>query len=204
VRPTQHGNLAAESRLREAVRTGPGLSVLTGGQTGVDTHAALAALRAGLQVHLIFPAGYRQEDGPLTASRRRRLAGAGLHELGSASFRYRTWTCVYLADAVILLDPAGGSGCRETARAARKIGRPLLIPEPGELSAGQLSAARTSDWLAAASTRVLMVAGCRASLLASTGKGHGLRADLTVIMAGARQQHERLLGKDADERVDPS
>jgi Circularly permutated YpsA SLOG family len=229
MQPTQQGNFAAESRLRGAVRTGPGLSVLTGGQTGVDTHAALAALRAGLQVHLIFPAGYRQEDGPLTASRRRRLAGAGLHELGSASFRYRTWTCVYLADAVILLDPAGGSGCRETVRAARKLGRPLLIPEPaqvstgqlstgqlsagqlstgqlsaGQLSAGQLSADQTADWLAAAGARVLMVAGCRASVLASKGKGRGLRADLTVIMAGARQQHERLLGKDADERVDPS
>ncbi len=196
------------------MRTGPGLSVLTGGQTGVDTYAALAALRAGLAVHLVYPAGCRQEDGPLTAARRRRLAGAALHELGSASFRYRTWTCVYLADAVILLDPAGGAGCRETARAARKLGRPLLNPEPGQLSAGQVSAAQLSaaqlsageiaDWLAAKSVHVLMVAGCRASMLASRGKGRGLRADMAVIMAGARQQHERLLGKDLGERVDPS
>jgi Circularly permutated YpsA SLOG family len=199
MQPAQHGNFAAESRLRGAVRTGPGLSVLTGGQTGVDTYAALAALRAGLQVQLIFPAGYRQDDGPLTAARRRRLAGAGLHELSSASFRYRTWTSVYLADAVILLDPAGGSGCRETARAARKLGRSLLTPRPGELSAGQ-----TADWLAAVGARVLMVAGCRASVLASKGKGRGLRADLAVIMAGARQQHERLRREDAGERVDPS
>ena len=199
MRPTQQGSLAAESRLRAAVRTGPGLSVLTGGQTGVDTYAALAALRTGLPVHLVYPSGYRQEDGPLTAARRRRLAGAALHEVGSASFRYRTWTCVYLADAVILLDPAGGSGCRETLRAARKLGRPLLIPKPGQLSASQ-----TADWLAAASARVLMVAGCRASVLASKGKGRGLRADLAVIMAGARQQHERLLGEDAGERVGPS
>jgi hypothetical protein len=204
MRPTQQGSLAAESRLRAAVRTGPGLSVLTGGQTGVDTYAALAALRTGLPVHLVYPSGYRQEEGPLTAARRRRLAGAGLHELGSASFRYRTWTCVYLADAVILLDPAGGSGCRETARAARKLGRPLLIPEPGQHGVGKLSAGQTADWLAAASARVLMVAGCRASVLASKGKGRGLRADLAVIMAGARQQHERLLGEDAGERVEPS
>jgi hypothetical protein len=191
------------------VRTEPGLSVLTGGQTGVDTYAALAALRAGLAVHLVYPSGYRQEDGPLTAPRRRRLVGAGLHELGSASFRYRTWTCVYVADAVILLDPAGGAGCRETARSARKLGRPLLNPEPGRLSAGQLSADQVSagdiaDWLAANSVHVLMVAGCRASVLASKGKGRGLRAGLAVIMAGARQQHERLLGKDLGELVDPS
>jgi hypothetical protein len=186
------------------VRAGAGLSVLTGGQTGVDTYAAVAALRAGLAVHLVYPAGYRQEDGPLTAARRRCLAGAALHELGSTSFRYRTWTCVYLADAVILLDPAGGAGCRETARAAHRLGRPLLIPEPGQLSAGQLSAGEIADWLAANRVRVLMVAGCRASVLAGKGKGRGLQADMAVIMAGAWQQHERLLGKDLGERVDPS
>ena len=49
-----------------------------------------------------------------------------------------------------------------------------------------------------------MVAGCRASVLASKGKGRGLREDLAVIMAGARQQHEGLLGEDTGERVDPS
>jgi hypothetical protein len=199
MRPTQHGNPNVESRLRDGVRAGAGLSVLTGGQTGVDTYAAVAALRAGLAVHLVYPAGYRQEDGPLTAARRRRLAGAALHELGSTSFRYRTWTCVYLADAVILLDPAGGAGCRETARAARKLGRPLLLPEPDQVCADEIA-----DWLAANSVRALMVAGCRASVLAGKGKGRGLRADLAAIMAGAWLQHERLLGKDLGERVDPS
>jgi hypothetical protein len=178
---------AAERQLRDRVRSGPGLSVLTGGQTGVDTFASLAALRAGLAVHVVFPAGYLQEDGALTAARRRRLAGAVLHELGSASFRYRTWTCVYLADVVVLLDPAGGSGCRETVRAARKLGRPLLSPEHGELSADRVAA-----WLAATGARVLMVAGCRASVLGSKGNGRSLRADLAAIMRGARQQHERL------------
>ena len=178
---------AAERRLRDLVRTGPGLSVLTGGQTGVDTYASLAALRAGLGVHIVFPAGYRQEDGSLSPARRRRLAGAVLHELGSASFRYRTWTCVYLADVVLLLDPAGGSGCRETARAARKLGRPLL-----NTAAGRVSADQTADWLAETGARVLMVAGCRASVLASRGKGRGLRTDLAAIMAGARRQSDRL------------
>ena len=112
-----------------------------------------------------------------------------MHEIGSASFRYRTWTCVYVADAVVLIDPAGGSGCRETARAARKLGRSLLSPEPGQLSADQVA-----EWLAATGARVLMVAGCRASLLASKGKGRSVRADLAAIMSGARQHHERLLG----------
>lgn len=179
---------AGEQALRGLVRTAAGLTVLTGGQTGVDTYAALAALRADLTVHLVFPAGYRQEDGPLTPARRRRLAGATLHELPSASFRYRTWTCAYLADAVLLLDPAGGSGCRETVRAATRLGRPLLTSRSGALTATQ-----TADWLASTDARVLMVAGCRASVLASKGKGRGLRTELAGIMAGARQYHDALV-----------
>jgi hypothetical protein len=179
---------AGEQALRGMVRAVAGLTVLTGGQTGVDTYAALAALRAGLTVHLVFPAGYRQEDGPLTPARRRRFGGAILHELPSASFRYRTWTCAYLADAVLLLDPAGGSGCRETVRAATQLGRPLLTSRSGAVTAEQ-----AADWLANAAAQVLMVGGCRASVLASKGKGRGLRTELASIMAGARQYHDALI-----------
>ena len=180
---------AEEHDLRRLIRSGQGLTVVTGGQTGVDTYAAQAALRAGLAVHLVLPQGYRQEDGTLSAGRRRRLAGAVLHELTSDSFRYRTWTCVYVADVVLLLDPAGGSGCLETVRAAEQLGRPLVSPQPGRLSAAQ-----TAAWLAETCGRVLMVAGCRASALAREGKGRGLRAELATIMAGARDQQERLIG----------
>jgi len=179
---------AAERALRGLVRAAPGLTVVTGGQTGVDTYAALAALQAGLTVHLLFPAGYRQEDGPLTPARRRRFAGASLHVLPSASFRYRTWTCAYLADAVLLVDPAGGSGCRETERAATRLGRPLLV-----LRSGAPTAEQTARWLARAGARVLMVGGCRASILASKGKGRGLRTGLAGTMAGARHYHDELI-----------
>jgi hypothetical protein len=171
------------------LRTAPGLTVLTGGQTGVDTIAAQAALRAGLSVHLVFPLGLRQEDGGLTPARRRRLAGASVHELSSASFRSRTWTCVDLADAVLLLDPAGGAGCRETARAARAIGRPLLEP-----AAGEPTAAYVGRWLAETGARVLMVAGCRASVLArQAGANRRVRADVTEVIAAAADWHGRLL-----------
>jgi hypothetical protein len=174
-----------EALLRGQVRAAPGLTIVTGGQTGVDTYAALAALRTGLTVHLVFPACYRQEDGNLTPARRRRLAGATLHELSSASFRYRTWTCVYLADAVLLLDPAGGAGCQETVRAAECLGRPLLSPE-------QLTAEQAASWLRKTGARVLLVAGCRASVLARKGKGRGLRTQLAQIMAGAREYSDML------------
>jgi DNA processing protein len=179
----------AEARLRHEVRAAAGLTIVTGGQTGVDTYAALAALQAGLPVHVIFPAGMRQEDGSLTPSRREQLAGAVLHELPDAGFRFRTWTCAYVSDAVLLLDPAGGSGCRETASAARQLGRPLLSPEPDSLTADL--AAR---WLAETGARVLLVAGCRSSVLARAGEGGLLPAQLARFMTGARQRHDLMTG----------
>jgi hypothetical protein len=180
---------ADQPELRRQVRAAAGLTVLTGGQTGVDTVAAQAALRVGLTVHLVFPLGLRQEDGSLTPARRRRLAGSSVHELGSASFRSRTWTCVDLADAVLLLDPAGGAGCRETARAARELGRPLLEP-----AAGEATTDRVARWLADSQARVLMVAGCRASVLArQAGANRRVRADMTEVIAGAADWHGRLL-----------
>jgi putative molybdenum carrier protein len=187
---TPERRAAAERDLRVLLRSEPGLTVLTGGQTGVDTFAALAALQAGLSVHQVFPKGYRQEDGQLTTARQREVSGAVLHELSWASFRYRTWTCAYIADAIVLLDPAGGAGCWETAQAARRLGRPLLCPEPGEVTSDH-----AADWLAETAARVLMVAGCRGSLLASRGKESAVRADLTALMAAARRQHERVTGQ---------
>jgi Circularly permutated YpsA SLOG family len=184
-----------EAELRTLVRAAPGLSVLTGGQTGVDTWAAREALRAGLPVRLIFPAGYRQEDGSLTAARRARLRGATLHELGSASFRYRTWTSVYLSDAVVLLDPAGGDGCRETVRAAGRLNRPLLAP------GRRVSVAEVVAWLAETDARVLMVAGCRASVLARAAAGNGPRAQLAVIIDAAVQHNTWLAGYRDHERA---
>ena len=177
-----------EDSLRRLVRSSPGVAVLTGGQTGVDTLAARAALRAGLPVHLIFPAGFRQEDGALTAAPRRALTGASLHELSSGSFRYRTWTSVYLTDVVILLDPAGGDGCRETVRAAERLGRPLMSPGTAPVRAGELAA-----WLGKTRARILMVAGCRASLLASQGKTTGLRSQIAAITSEAKALHTQLV-----------
>ena len=189
--------IPAEQDLRATLLRGPGICVLTGGQTGVDAAAASAALSASLPVHLVFPLGFRQEDGPITPARRRALRGAVLHELASAEFRHRTRTCVSLSDAVILIDPAGGDGCLETQRAARDLGRPLLTlagkrgREPGS---GPADPDEVATWIERAQARVLMVAGCRGSLLAAAGC-HRLAADQTaVVAAAARRRHDQLTG----------
>jgi Circularly permutated YpsA SLOG family len=173
------------------LRRGPGVRLLTGGQTGVDTVAARAALGANLSVHLVFPRGLRQEDGPLTPARRRDLRGAVLHELASGHFRDRTRTCVSLSDAVILIDPAGGEGCRETERAARDLDRPLLIlagPGTGSLAGPD----EVAGWIERAQARVLMVAGCRGSILAAAGCERLAADEAAVVAAAARRRHDQL------------
>jgi hypothetical protein len=195
-----------ERRLAEAVRSRAGVCVLTGGQTGVDTAAAHAALAVGLDVHLVFPSGLRQEDGPLPAERRRDLAGAVLHELTSPGFGYRTWTCVYLADAIVLVDPAGGTGCRETVLAARSLGRPLLdaglarascsseYPASSAPSPPALTPERVATWLTEVGARVLMVAGCRGSQLTAAECVEFADVRVAEVIAGAVIRHEALVG----------
>src|ERR1700722_17725050 len=190
----------ADRQLRDRLRVGDGLAVLTGGQTGVDSYAARAALDAGLSVHLVFPKGLRQEDGSLTPARRRRLSGAAIHELPSESFRVRTWACVWLADAVLLLCPAGGTGCRETVHAAGQLARPLLTARSGQPAAGtgRLTAAQTASWLSRSGARVLLVAGGRASVLARRRAGHSARTELTTIVAGVAARNQDLLAAGGD------
>ena len=179
-----------EPDLRAKLRANRRPTVLTGGQTGVDTAAAIAALNAGLAAHIVFPRGFRQEDGPITPSRRRALRGAALHELASPEFGYRTWTCVHLADAVVLIDPAGGDGCQETIRAASHFGRPLLNLAAGaeffqaeSNEQGLAFFTEFSAWLTAHRPRVLMIAGCRASLLTKNRPELDLSGQLEAIVA---------------------
>ena len=172
--------LEPEAGLRAALRMTLSITVLTGGQTGVDTLAARAALAAGLPVHVVFPRGFRQEDGPLTPERRAEMHGAVLHQLPGTGFARRTRTCVNLADAVLLFDPAGGAGCEETVRAAARLGRPLLdLTDGGDVGPAVLS------FLGDNRAQVLMIAGCRGSLLAS--QADDVRSQLEAVTAALRE-----------------
>lgn len=152
---------------------------------------------------MVFPHGMMQEDGPLPPARLRRLRGAFLHELASPESAARTWSCVRLSDAVVLLDPAGGEGCRETVLAAARLGRPLLDLGP---AARPVSPEEIAAWLrqATASSRrpvagvapsgdkavptrnfVLQIAGCRASQLTAAQVRPLLRQIETAI-SGAK------------------
>jgi hypothetical protein len=64
-------------------------------------------------VHLVFPLGLRQEDGPFIPIRQAELSGATLHELASPDF-----------SAVLMI-----AGCRASLVAAQGFSRASSLQE---------------------------------------------------------------------------
>jgi hypothetical protein len=138
--------------------------VISGGQTGVDQAALRAAGAAGLAVGGWCPPGRVCEAGvipdefPVTETPEDRSEAAP-----EVPRSQRTEWNVRDADATLILRPSGapsGSvaadpGTEFTARCAERLGRPLLVCDPGELEA----VGRVRGWLRAQEVAVLNVAG---------------------------------------------
>lgn len=129
------------------------LSIVSGGQTGVDRAALDTALALGLRVGGWCPLGRRAEDGPIASAYH-------LQETPNQDYAQRTEWNVRDSDATLILFRgrlSGGSA--RTAEHAARLGRPLLTldldaaPDPA-LAAG---------WVRKQGVRVLNVAGPRES-----------------------------------------
>lgn len=129
------------------------LSIVSGGQTGVDRAALDSALALGLAVGGWCPLGRRAEDGPIPGL-------YPLRETPTQDYGQRTEWNVRDSDATLILSRGrltGGSA--RTAEHAHRLGRPLLTldldaaPDP----------ALAADWVRRQGVRVLNVAGPRES-----------------------------------------
>jgi hypothetical protein len=134
------------------------LTIVSGGQTGVDRAAWDAALAAGLPIAGWVPRGRWAEDGPIPPRYR------PLRETETDAAEDRTERNVRDADATLILHrgPLTG-GTRLTAELAESTRRPCLRLDLARLGPAD-AADRVAAWLTRVAPRRLNVAGPRASL----------------------------------------
>ena len=128
------------------------LTVLSGGQTGVDRAALDVALELGLPCGGWCPRGRRAEDGELTAR-------YPLRETPSAEYPQRTTWNVRDSDATLILHAGRvDRGTALTARIAEGQGRPVL-----RLDVRTAAPSSLRDWIETERIARLNVAGPRES-----------------------------------------
>jgi hypothetical protein len=133
------------------------VTIVSGGQTGVDRAALDVAMELGLPTGGWVPNGRIAEDGRIPD------AYLNLRETDTAEYSHRTFLNVRDSDATLLLShgPLTG-GSLFTMETATKLGRPSLHVDLTGKS-DKDAAREVQQWLTAVAARVLNVAGPRAS-----------------------------------------
>lgn len=135
---------------------GRGVTLISGGQTGVDRAALDAALACGLACGGACPVGRLAEDGPIPAR-------YPLQETQSSDYAERTRRNVADADATLIVtDKRLGGGTLLTVDEACRQGKPCLVVDLREQPAAD-AAEQILAWLGAVRPAVLNVAGPRES-----------------------------------------
>ena len=146
------------------------VKIVSGGQTGADQGALIAASAAGIETGGWAPKGWRTEDGPAPW-----LADFGLIECPEPGYRARTGANVRDSHFTLWFGMPGTPGHVATIGACRALGRPFL-----EVEAGFTRPRHVVEWLATyPSLDVLNCAGNRESL--DPGIGDWVGAFLTRV-----------------------
>jgi DNA processing protein len=113
-----------------------GVCILSGGAKGIDTAAHEGVLAIGGCTVVVAPAGFERPFPEENAELFRRIVAAGGAYLsltrgevgaGRAGFFLRNHCLVALAHVVVVVEAPVVSGARNTAKWARRLGRPLFV-----------------------------------------------------------------------------
>lgn len=113
-----------------------GVSVMSGGAEGIDSVAHLGALDAHGSTVVVAPAGFAKPFPAFNAPIFRRVVREGgaylsleQSEVGAGRGRYfdRNRVLAALAHVVVVIEAPIVSGARNTAKWARRLGRPLFV-----------------------------------------------------------------------------
>lgn len=172
----------------ELVRRRPGVVVLSCGQTGIDQLALQTAGRLGLPAFAVLPTGQRTETTEGLSREPDDFGGARVLELGSASYRFCTWSNAYLSDGTVLYDVVNGEGSAETRRACGVLRRPLFeLAKAGE---GSALSDTFAAWIRAHDIRILNVAGNRSRFLSAEQIADAKRKVEQCLMVAAVAREE--------------
>src|SRR5437868_2235753 len=129
--------------------------IISGGQTGADTGALLAARELGLETGGSAPKGWLTENGPQEAF----LRSFGLIECELKGYPVRTRRNVERSDGTLLIGPLGSGGSKLTYEIATEVGKPLFqVPFPGAPDTKEFR-----SWLERYDIKTLNLAGNRES-----------------------------------------
>jgi len=130
--------------------------IISGGQTGADMGALLAARELGIPTGGVAPKGWLTENGP----QEELLRNFGLIECEEDGFPARTRRNVRGATGTLLVGEHRTGGSRLTRECAAQLEKPLfLLSFPSGLSRMR----EFQDWLRRYQVQVLNVAGNRES-----------------------------------------
>ncbi len=134
----------------------PPLTIISGGQTGVDRAALDFAIRHGIPHEGWCPRGRKAEDGRLDSRYQ-------LRETPTNKYAQRTEWNIRDSDGTVVftIDSEARGGTALTLRLTRKLGRPCLHLARDDAS--QPHAAKLREFLAEHRVRRLNVAGPRSS-----------------------------------------
>jgi len=149
--------------------------LISGGQTGADTGALVAARELGIETGGFAPKGWLTESGP----QEKLLRGFGLVECEQEGYPARTRRNVSEADGTLIIGRYRTGGTGLTYETARRMKKPLFLVA----LAAPLRTKRFRSWLERHNIQVLNVAGARES------EGPGIadftyRFLLTALAAG--------------------